>query len=374
MKNLFVFIALFAPISGYKIKVVNNETSHEKLIFNISTSYQTQYYDELKNNPQTMYYESIAQNCTNNVFIVAGGSLAANTGGSFSYTSSDNVLMWDGSLPGWRPATYPITGNDGTGSSPWLIFGQNRAKSSHQPVCLIGISRIGSTIKDWHPRTGKYNSLMVNAYQLMSKYTSNGYVLWSQGEANANIQTYSKSYGGYLYDLLKQSSVNTTWFVSQTSYSPWNQNNYEDYVRSDQQMIVTYFRNNVYAGPNTDSVCQSDRYDDFYLNEDGIKLVASGWVQSFTNQSKIFSLGTGHCDVRFYTIAEVLVSLLFLLMAIALGCTCIVGCWYAATNNRHHNRVYYTLNRQQDPAQFSLIPDTLPKESEFYAVQDQSLI
>jgi len=298
----------------------------------------------------TQYLESIAQNCNNNFFLVAGGSLAANTGYPFNTASSDNILVWNSELPGWEIASFPLAGGDGTGSSPWLQFGKYVHNHTGKPVCFINIARIGSHIQDWHPAGGIYYSMLTNAYQLMSKYTQNGVILWSQGESDANVKSYSSYYGSYLFDIINNSPSSVSWLVSQTSYSPRNQYDYENNVRRAQSNVVHHstLDAKIHAGPNTDSLCQQNRYSNFYLTEKGIKLLANGWTNAYDNMSKTFTMGIGHCDVRFTTLSETVLIFIFILSIILITLTCCCGFGYVIKKNNYHTTIYYKLIKTSD--------------------------
>lgn len=327
----FVTLGLIHPIYS----------EHVSLPDNINSS-QSKYQDRLKTDSNAQYYEKMAQNCSH-FFIIAGGSTAANTGKKFNYHVNNSVIIWNQSLPGWQPATFPLAGGDGQGSSPFLLFADAISNKTNATVCLVNVARIGSHITNWHPSAGKFNSLLTNAYQLMDKYTSVGYVLWAQGEADANSNNYFTEYGNYLYDIVRQSSENVKWIIAETSYSPWNQDQFEDYVRKDQSNVVEYSAQShkIYAGPNTDSVCQNYRYDDFYFDKEGINVVANGWIKAFQNKNSSFTLGNGHCDDRFVTSLDAFLSFIFLCSIIIVVMTIIIGCCYCFKINNYHNKVYY---------------------------------
>lgn len=350
MFKVILILSLFTVSHCYNAIIDNSLTRYD--IGNME-----KYYERLQTNDDAKYLEEIAQNCSDNVFIIAGGSLASNTGANYVPNISYDILVWNQSLPGWEVASFPLAGGDGSGSSPWLEFGYHVFTQTQNPVCFINVARSNSHIKEWHPATGKYNSLLQNAYDLMSSYTSNGFVLWSQGESDANFRHYFSGYGSYLYDIVNQSPDNVKWFISQTSYSPWNQDEFEDNIRYDQQNVVLYtgLGNKAYAGPNTDSICQDDRYDNYYLTKNGVHKVSVGWIESYEHKSKTFSMGSKHCEVRYLTPAELLAITVYVFMMVMLFGACCMGCFFCANVKRYPQKVYHKTIMRGSPERKPLL-------------------
>jgi hypothetical protein len=291
-----------------------NETN----LYNFTLDWEN-YQERIKTDMNLKYMDSLAQNCSQNIFVIVGGTNAANNGQLFTYNVTGQVLIWN-STSGWSFANFPLYGADGYGgSSPWLIFADKLSNQIGSPVCLIDIARTASHIKDWSAPTGKYTQLLNNALLLMIKY-GNGNVMFQQGEADSNYIYYDSNYANYLYDIIYTSGQSINWYVSQTSYSPTNQKKYENYVRSAQSLIVenSPITMKVFAGPNTDALCTLYRVEDFYFNKMGIITLSEAWLQAYNQQNKSFVLGNGHCTTRYITYLELYGGFIFIFGTIAL--------------------------------------------------------
>jgi len=283
------------------------------------SSYWEMYQERMKTDANLKYMDSLAQNCSQNIFVIAGGTNAANNGQMFTYNVTGQVLIWNSTSFGWSFANFPLYGADGGGSSPWLIFADELSNQTNSPVCLINIARTASHITDWNAPTGKYSQLLNNALRVMFGY-GNGNVMFQQGEADSNYIHYTDNYASYLYDIIYSSGQSVNRYISQTSYSPTNQRKYENYVRDAQSLIVKNSPVNmkVFAGPNTDSLCTLYRVENFYFNKMGIITLSNAWLQSYNQQNKSFVLGNGHCSTRYLTYIELYGGFIFIFGTIAI--------------------------------------------------------
>lgn len=266
--------------------------------------------------------QASSQDCTD-YFIVAGGTSAANTGEFYDVNVSQHIKMWNQTGNSWVEAFIPLSGLDqtGRGSSPWIQFGTYLHQQTSQNVCLLGVAYQDSLISDWHPanhltnndtsdhvnQSQTYFQNLLEAIDIIST-TSNKpfYIFWQHGEDNANYINYDPSYEDTLKAMVSATlnyNTNCQWIISETSYSPWNQNKYEKKIRQAQQNVIASLPH-TYAGPNTDSLCWDYRSINYDFNEKGIKRVAYGWFQSYLNTTKEFSLGDSYCERRLYTLFE----------------------------------------------------------------------
>jgi hypothetical protein len=307
--------------------VINDQKNHD-----VVTDFD---FDKYKHNltHERLYYDNLAQNCTD-VFIISGGNTAANTGEQYPYNTTNNVLMWNYSLPGWQSATTQLAGSDGNGYSPWAGFGANVTNGT---VCLIGAARQNSCINEWHPFNGKYHYLLEKAVSVGKNYGTPKF-LWSQGECDVQYNT--PNYNVYLSDVIYSFS-NNTWFVSQTSYSPWTYNKIENRIREDQQSVVHQL-NNAYAGPNTDALCIDYRFTDNTFNVDGQLELVKGWSEAYISKSDNFVFGDYKCFFKEIELTSLLFATLYVIGFILMGTACCVGSYYIIkNNNRQVNKVYY---------------------------------
>lgn len=318
------------------IDIVNDQKTHD-----IVADFD---FNKYKHNltHERLYYDNLAKKC-DNVFIVSGGTTAANTGEQYPYNITDNVLMWNYSLPGWQPATTQLAGSDGNAYSPWAGVGFNISNITNGSVCLIGTARQNSCVNEWCSYNSKYHYLLDKAHQIASKYGNNygtPIFLWSQGECDVKYKTLN--YDVLLTNVLTSFS-NNTWLISQTSYSPWTYYQNEETIRYYQNKVVHEIAT-VYAGPNTDALCVDDRFTDNTFNLNGQHKLINGWTISILRQQDSFIFGDYLCPFKEFYLSDLLFAALYIIGFILMGTACCVGSYYIIwNNNRGINKVYYYL-------------------------------
>jgi hypothetical protein len=307
-----------------------------------------------------LFSSSIKANSNNTcdyIFTIIGGSTAANTGAKMNFTETKNVLMWNNTASDWQNATYPLLGSYGSGSSPWLLFARNvSVANNNAKVCLIGNAHSATIVSDYY--NGKYTNKLENAYRVMSIYPdAQKYVLCMLGEENANY----KYYNSYYYNNMKKvielgTEFGITWFISQTSYNPWNAYYLENKIRDAQYDIIHNIQlSNVYAGPNTDSLCNDYRYNSIYFNERGIDTLVTYWFKSFNNKSHNFYPNNSHCDYHFLSAIAKIAVLIFMIAVISGMLAVPLMCFYCIKQNRYDDKVYYYINSVNNKERTSLL-------------------
>lgn len=331
--RVLIGFALLSVVSSLPTTNINN-TKIDDMVSNFNF---TRYKQNLVG--ERLYYDELAQNCTH-VFIVSGGTTASNSGENYQYNTSNNVLMWNYSLPGWQLAKTQLAGCDGDGYSPWVRFAHNITR--HTPntsVCLFGTARQGSCIHEWHPFNGKYYYLLDKAVNISKNY-GKADLFWSQGECDAKYNT--PNYDIYLSDVVN-SHPHNNWFISETSYTPWTYYKVEDQVRNGQSSIVHQL-NNAYAGPNTDSLCIEYRFTDNTFNSDGQMLMADGWTYGYLAKSDTFTLGNGRCFFKEVHFLDAFFTLVFYLGFVLMCTACCVGTYFIVRMNEQRvTKVYYSV-------------------------------
>jgi hypothetical protein len=295
----------------------------------------------------------------NYIFTIIGGSTAANTGLNMNFTETNNVLMWNNTASDWQNATYPLLGSYGSGSSPWLLFAKNvSVANNNATVCLIGNAHYAAIISDYNK--GKYTDRLMNAYRIMNKFpNAHKYVLCMLGEENANYDEYSSHYEDELKIVVDNGSkFGITWLVSQTSYNPWNSYYIEENIRDAQYDVVNYDKLvNVYAGPNTDSLCNDYRYNGLYFNERGIDILATYWIKSFNNQTNNFYPNNGHCNYRFISPLSAFAIFIFMMAVISAVIATPLMCLYCIKINNYDHKVYYYIHSINNKERTSLLQE-----------------
>jgi hypothetical protein len=293
------------------------------------------------------------------IFTIIGGSTAANTGSNINFIETNNVLMWNNSTFNWQNAKYPLLGSYGSGSSPWLLFAKNVSVThNNAKVCLIGNAHHAAVISDYS--NGKYTEYLINAYNVMNIYpNAHKCVICMLGEQNANYDYYSSNYYSDLKKLIEYGNMfNTTWLVSQTSYNPFNVYYIEDKVRNAQYDVVnSNDLNNVYAGPNTDTLCHQYRYNGLYFNEHGINKLSTYWLKSFNNQTHNFHPDNNHCDYRYISPMVAFSVFIFILAIISGALAAVLMCIYYIKENSYDRKVYYYIYSVNNREKTSLLSE-----------------
>ena len=306
-------------------------------IQNTSNFNFTAYQELLKTNKTLKHYDNLAKDCSH-LFIVSGGSTAANTGYNISYTPTDNVLMWNYNLPGWQQATTKLANSDGDDYSYWALIGANISSVTNTTVCLIGAARQDSCINEWHPVTGKYNYLLKDGMAIGERYAEPQF-LWSQGECDSKNP--NSNYIVYLTDIV-YSFPNNTWFISETSYTPWTTYDNENIVRQGQNHVVHQLKN-AYAGPNTDALCINYRYTDNSFNKYGELILKTAWVDAINQKSDAFTLGNDHCPYNIITFWNTIMNFFLILGFGMMFAVFATGIYYMlkGPNRIYKNTVHY---------------------------------
>ena len=294
-------------------------------------------------------YDKLAYDNCQYFFIVAGGSTSANTGSLIQRQLDSHVLAYVREYETFLLAVDPLDGGDGIGGSPWVQFAFLMRNQTNATICLADVSFDKSLIEDWYPYNYKstYFNNLIDITTVVTKYSQNKpiYVLWQHGESNSNYLNYDYKYETTLSDIITrhQNTFPThtiKWFVSQTSYSPWNNGLVENFVRQSQQNIVSNLTN-VYAGPNTDSLCMDYRNQPFYFNKKGLDRVAYGWFQAFQHPSNTFSMGSELCGIQYYTFWEYLFHVIFVLSFIAFVTFIVIVLYYGLCYRKYQTNIYY---------------------------------
>ena len=182
------------------------------------------------------------------VFVILGGSSAANYN-YYTYNSTNqNVLSYDN---GWVTANSPMPGGDGEMGSPWASLGNSLNLYYKQEIYFIDCARINASIVDWN-RGGKYYNYGKECLDLASNITDKYNVLWQEGSQD-NIYSYNTNY--FVDTILNFVTTNSYWYISIFTYGET-----ENYRISKLEDILYLTQNyeNIYLGAYIDSQCIGD--------------------------------------------------------------------------------------------------------------------
>jgi|GEM_PF-1316086 len=231
------------------------------------------------------------------IIITAGQSNAGCFGSPPQVPSDDRVSAYNLLTGTWQFAADPqpnISGNMGTGGSPWPRLGSMLATNNPVnpvPVGFVGLAYGGSAACQWLPVPWPpYNlPLYQNLTNALQRFGSNGVccVLWHQGEADAVFGASSAAYSQILSHIIAQSRLDAGWSVpwgiAEATYNPGLRMDQEEAVAAGQRAVV-YGNANVFRGPRTDDFFWEGKLlplpDGIHFNQMGLDDHAAQWFQA----------------------------------------------------------------------------------------------
>jgi hypothetical protein len=151
-------------------------------------------------------------------------------------------------------------------------------------VVLAPIGVGGSRIEDWTTGGARHRRLQVAIKRAVEKGLTFTHVLWHQGESNAGADADTGLYIGCfrnIHGVLRCYGVDAPIYVAQATIcnSPPN-----EAIRSAQRAVVNEGLG-IFAGPDTDTIGPSDRYDGCHMAESGLVRHAELWIDVLNRAS-----------------------------------------------------------------------------------------
>lgn len=297
--------------------------------------------------------------------IIGGGGVATNNNqkynnSEYGISPTSNSKYWDWNTNSWRQSknsTIPsIVGNQ---SNPFYYLTNLIEKHNKVSPYVIIISSSNCQLRDWFSlsmnstNTSIYNNQnnntnrkdincdilsdrllqsnnIVKQLSALNQSVMTPYFIWVQGDIESESLYPEYSY----YDLFKNNIVDTIvyhkyiGFISINTYSPDNFEDNEEYIEKYQKSQIG--RPEVYAGPNTDTLCDNNRYEGDYLSIDGINLYSHQFLQMINNRTTIPSAFGNKCMYRSISIFHFFISILNLFVMLLFIC-CIAIILYFVT-------------------------------------------
>lgn len=231
---------------------------------------------------------SLAKVGVGEVFICAGQSLMSNGGNARNFTNDDRVSAVDRSGV-WQLADDPQPGvADGlTGGSPIPVIGNLLVAHLNMPVAFLDVAYGGTSTAVWI--STDYAAYLKPA---MDYFGVNGFraILWEQGQTDGGLGVSAAQYEANMATLINQSRSDEGWNV------PWGiatvstvSSNAPFTTIQTAQLFVRSNNTFTFAGSNSDSIPNSDRYDGTHFNTAGQIIQGGYWDTSI--ESYIHSLG-----------------------------------------------------------------------------------
>ena len=222
----------------------------------------------------------VKQGCT--AFILIFGQSNGANSGDTPYVPSHRVFnfnMFDGQCYVAKDPLLGATergGNFATRMADMLI-----ERGLFDGVLLAPISVGGSRIEEWSTGGARHRRLQIAIKRGMDLGLQFTHLLWHQGETNARYGPDGPLYAACFMDIyaaLRRYGVHAPIYVAQATVcdSPPN-----EIIRAAQRAVVDP-RLGIFAGPDTDTIGFSDRYDNCHMAESGLIKHAQLWIDALT--------------------------------------------------------------------------------------------
>ncbi len=210
------------------------------------------------------------------VALVFGQSNAGSWGES-KRTAGPNVqVFYKGK---YSRAADPLLNTDGDRGSVWTRLGDKLiAAKLYDKVIFVPFSRGGTEIVRWGPK-GDLNGLLMDTIRDAQKnklvFT---HLLWHHGEADNRLKTsaeiYKKEFLG-MVKLIRDAGVNAPLFVATATLCSEFEIN--PALRKAQTDVISP-KQNILAGPDTDTLSRDLRHDWCHFNDKGLEQHADLWL------------------------------------------------------------------------------------------------
>lgn len=222
------------------------------------------------------------------VVLVLGQSNAGNHGDT-PYSAQRAVYSLDFLRMNCYRAVDPLPGASGTGGSVWSRLGDRLIEERlFQRVLYVPLAFGGSFLTDWCPQ-GVMNRRVQLALSRLKKDLGSSIlpfsaVIWQQGEAEANhTEMTAAAYKMHFHDLLgdlRSNGVFAPIFVARATVCEAGPHPFKnhDAIREAQTSLPDSHAG-IFAGPDTDTIGTTDRYDGCHLADGGLKRCCDLWLE-----------------------------------------------------------------------------------------------
>lgn len=213
------------------------------------------------------------------VLLVAGQSNSGNHQGQrYKAIDSRVIEFFDGQC---YLAQSPLLGSSGEiGESSTLLGNKLVEAGLYKQVVIIPAAMGASAIRQW-AAGGDLNGLLMSVIENAKPTYTITHVLWHQGESDFLDDTPEDSYikdFHSLVDSIRREGVSAPIYVSVASFmgyvKPWNADNS---VRMAQQALPD--GKSILAGPDSDTIPLSDRYDGIHFSASGQEKFTNLWLK-----------------------------------------------------------------------------------------------
>ncbi|MFT7624471.1 MAG: hypothetical protein ACI9WU_003659 [Myxococcota bacterium] len=214
------------------------------------------------------------------IFVTAGQSNSANHGLPPQVATDERVLAQD-LVSGWKPAGDPQPIATGSGGTPWPLLGDLLADEWEVPIGFVSVGWGGTSVAQWQPAAAEM--LYPRLKDAVSTLGAFGFraVLWHQGESDNASGTTAAAYQQGLETIIQASRDDAgfavPWGVALASFLPATGSSPE--IVGAQQAIADADPL-VFVGAATDDLIGvAFRHDTIHFNGPGLQEHANRWAE-----------------------------------------------------------------------------------------------
>ena len=218
------------------------------------------------------------------VALVFGQSNAGNSGESLAREHAGVYEFYKGKI---YVAQDPLLGAGGNGGSVWLRLAAQAIDHGYFDTVVLVPFAVGATeITRFAPGGSLHRMLLTVVDDAQSAGLRFTHLLWHQGEADAMLGTPAAVYREKfraLLDALRARGIQAPIYVARASRCGRHRPNEE--IRRAQSELVEPSAG-VFAGPDTDSLDFSARYDGCHFSTEGLEQAAALWLRSMVPEPR----------------------------------------------------------------------------------------
>jgi lysophospholipase L1-like esterase len=211
------------------------------------------------------------------VALAFGQSNAANFGENPRHGGAGVFNFHQGKL---YAAHDPLLGAGGDGGSVWTRLGDRLiATKYYDAVVFLTLGVGGAALARWTVNGDLHPKLVTAIRDVQSHGLPITHVLWHQGEKDAMLHTSKQAYKQMFMDMvasIRRHGVTAPIYVSVATRC--QKVRAQEEIRQAQQELVD-MDEGIYAGPDTDTLDWSYRYDGCHFSDEGLERCAELWLE-----------------------------------------------------------------------------------------------
>jgi hypothetical protein len=218
------------------------------------------------------------------IALVFGQSNAGNSGETLGQPRAGVYEFYKGRI---YDARDPLLGAEGNGGSVWLRLGALAIdRGAFDSVVLVPFAVGATEITRWAPGGSLHGMLLSIVDRARDSGLEFTHLLWYLGEADAMRGTSAEAYQEHFRALLttmRARGIKAPVYVARASRCARARPNEE--IRRAQSALLDHAAG-VFAGPDTDTLGLSERYDGCHFSTEGLERAAELWLQAIMSPAE----------------------------------------------------------------------------------------